>query len=223
MTVAFTHYAKVRNKYCYAYYGLVPEYVTQLRMLRPLLSRQFPDLTVFISCLDDFMYLMGDEENTITFTEMKENKARFAHIHEIGTSINPPHAIWQVIKDTVPDIKLDIQLREQHARRCFVCPDGALPTKSYQQVERLKAYAAGRGFTVKVVGSEVHPGHCQVDFRPVGAEKLALLEKTDWVIGVENEFLFEAIRRGIKTTLVPTGIGTELYKKLCPSGEILQL
>ena len=43
-----------------------------------------------------------------------------------------------------------------------------------------------------------------------------------WVIGVENEYLFQAVFQGIKTSLVPTGIGTEFYKSLS-DGEIIDI
>lgn len=40
------------------------------------------------------------------------------------------------------------------------------------------------------------------------------------VAGVESAELFEAASKGIKTILVPTGIGTQLYKQLFPKGEV---
>ena len=40
------------------------------------------------------------------------------------------------------------------------------------------------------------------------------LDLTTWAIGVENEFTALAPTQGIKTTLIPTGIGENLYKSL---------
>jgi hypothetical protein len=42
-----------------------------------------------------------------------------------------------------------------------------------------------------------------------------------WVIGVENYPLFLAASRGLKTSLIPTGLGTDLYKTMFVRGEIL--
>ena len=45
----------------------------------------------------------------------------------------------------------------------------------------------------------------------------------DWVIGVENEQLYEAAAEGKKVTLIPTGIGENLFKKMFPFAEIIQM
>jgi len=44
-----------------------------------------------------------------------------------------------------------------------------------------------------------------------------------WVIGTENVPVFEAAAAGIKTSLVETGLGGELFKKLFPSQKLLRL
>ena len=49
-----------------------------------------------------------------------------------------------------------------------------------------------------------------------------MISQAGWVIGVEGAPIFEAASRGIKTSLVPTGMGTNLYSKLFPNGEILK-
>jgi hypothetical protein len=40
------------------------------------------------------------------------------------------------------------------------------------------------------------------------------------VIGVESVGLFEAAGRGVPTELVPTGLGTRLYKLMFPNGRV---
>jgi len=220
MTIAFTHFATICNNYCMAYHGLVPEYIVQLRALRPIFKVAFPKLNLFISCRDEFMYLMGDEEGVIPLSQYRDSKHRFSYCREIGTSIEPPHAIFRLVDESIPNCKIAIEPRQPVSNRCLICPEGALPTKVFEDVTRLKAYAEQAGYRVKVAGSNLHPSKAQVDFRPGDGEKLSLVQKADWVIGVENEFLFEAVRLGIKTTLVPTGLGTSLYKFLCPAGEI---
>ncbi len=47
------------------------------------------------------------------------------------------------------------------------------------------------------------------------------LETAGWVIGVENRFIWEAAALGIKTTLIETGIGTNLYRKMFPQNEVI--
>jgi hypothetical protein len=43
------------------------------------------------------------------------------------------------------------------------------------------------------------------------------------VIGVENEYLFLAAGMGKDTYLVPTGLGTELYKKMFPENKVMKI
>ena len=170
------------------------------------------------------MYLVAGEDRVVPFSEIRDRKSEFAYLREIGTSLESPHSIMRLIEESMPiDTGSMIEPRKIAYNHCLICPDGALPTKSLADVKRLKAYAETKNYRVKVAGSELHPGICQVDVRPVGGSKLELVSKVDWVIGVENEFLFEAIRLGIKTTLIPTGLGTRLYKFMCPHGEILEL
>lgn len=222
MSIAFSYYAKIRNNYCISYYGLIPEYIVILRLLRPYMNKKYPHLKIFISCRDEFKYLLDDEPDVIGFSEIYNHKNNFAYIRELNTSITPPHALEVLIKDSLPDFKPDHISFNSNVKKCLICPDGALPTRSYQHSNKLRTYAESRGYKSIVVGSDIHPGSSQVDERP-NNNKFKFLDEVGWVIGVENEFLFEAVRRGIKTTLIPTGFGNNLYKLLSPFGEITTL
>lgn len=222
MSIALTHYAKVRNHYCLSYSGRLPDYVVLLRTIRPHLRTAYPELRLFISCRDELMYLMESEEDVIPYSTLHDRKYEFAYIREISTSVNPPHSILSLIEESIPGFKSGPVESKTSGRWCLVCPDGGLPTKGFPNSQKLKSYAEAKGYRAIVLGSDLHPGSAAVDSRP-GQDKLAYLLDADWVIGVENEYLFEAVRRNIKTTLVPTGIGTNLYKLLCPHGEIMTL
>lgn len=222
MSIAFTYYAKIRNNYCISYYGLIPEYVVMLRLLRPYMNKLYPELRIFISCRDEIMYLLEEEPDIIGYSEIHDRKNDFAYIREINTSINPPHTIESLVHDSLPGFKPTLTIVDATSRRCLICPDGALPTRSYSDSNKLREFAESRGYKTTIVGSDIHPGTAKVDVRP-GNEKLKFLNDTDWVLGVENEFLFEAVRRGIKTTLIQTGFGGNLYKLLNPKAEIINL
>jgi len=49
------------------------------------------------------------------------------------------------------------------------------------------------------------------------------LEQAGWIIGVESLKLYQGAIQGIKSTLIPTGVGTSLFKKLFPYSSILKL
>jgi len=53
--------------------------------------------------------------------------------------------------------------------------------------------------------------------------KFEAIEQAGWVVSVEQAALYEAAARGIKTTLVPTGIGQKLYQTMFPKGEIWKI
>jgi hypothetical protein len=220
--IGFNHYVNIHRNYCLAYFGLVPEYVIQLRILRQIFSVKFPTLCLFIACLDDFMFMLKGEDNVVPYSEMRDNKQKFAYIREIGTSLSPPHSIYSLVEESVPNLVVKRELRQATAHRCLVCPDGAYPTKAYDDVKKLRAYAESKGHCAIIAASDLHPSTKEFDVRPTGQDKLNIIAKADWVIGVENEYLFEAVRLGIKTTLIPTGLGTNLYKFLSPDGEIFK-
>lgn len=49
------------------------------------------------------------------------------------------------------------------------------------------------------------------------------IEHADWIVGVENENLVLAGEIGKKISLITTGFGENLFKKMFPSCEILHL
>jgi len=85
--------------------------------------------------------------------------------------------------------------------KCAICPKGNAPTQSIDgsKVEKLKKMVTLQGYTAVLDDAE----------------------NAGWVIGVENEQLFNAATKGVRTTLIPTGLGTDLYKKMFPSAEIM--
>ena len=48
------------------------------------------------------------------------------------------------------------------------------------------------------------------------------IDNYDWVIGVENENLYEAAANRKKVSLISTGIGKNLFKMMFPEAEILE-
>ncbi len=222
MSIAFTYYARVKNKLCLAYLGLLPEYVTLLKLVRPCFKKVLPELELSICCTDDLMYLLEGEPDVIPHSQIRDRKTEFAYIREVGATMSPPHPIYEMLVQAGATSDINIKPRVVGTKRCLICPDGGLPTQPMKEVDRYREIASSRGYDVKIIGSDVHSNYQKPDMRPSGRAKVSLLETADWVIGVENEYLYEAVGRGVKTSLYPSGIGTELYRLLCPKGEILQ-
>ncbi len=85
--------------------------------------------------------------------------------------------------------------------RCLILTEGFYPTKNLttDQINKISIFAEKSGYYVEI----------NKEIRGAGL-----------VIGVENPNLFKAASQGIKTMLVPTGVGTHLYKKMFPFNKI---
>lgn len=219
MAVGFTHYTSISREYCVTYYGLLPEYVTVLRLLRPHIERQLPEVRVSISVNDDLMYLLAGEDRVVPFSQMPEKKNMYAYIRQVGVVTDGPHPLAALMRES--GLGYEPPPRVEGSTVCLICPDSGLPHRCVEDADRFRSLAAARGFHPVVVGSDVHTGGRRADVRPTGADKLALVRTAGWVIGTENEYLYEAAGRGIKTTLLDTGGSQDLYRLLCPHGDLV--
>lgn len=135
---------------------------------------------------------------------MKNQKYNFALINEIKCDMKT-HPIEVFLNES--NVKLDKMPRIEQQdipRTAFISPDSITPTRSLEQFEVEKLTA-----TIRANGYEI-----TTDKEMAGS-----------VWGVENEDLFVAAFNGLPTFLVPTGVGTNLYKMLFPEpfGKIIQL
>ncbi len=200
----YDHYAKICNRYCIAYGGHCPEYLVQLRLLMPSLEKEFPDVKIHLAARDDFLHLFKGHKRVIPYSQIRERKREFGYVRELVTGNR--HPVWLLLKES--DIKPSIEIPNitNGNRLCVITTKAAQPTKpmNERQISQYTAEATYSGYQVWVDPSK-------------GA-----LESAGWVIGVENEILFEAAGMGIKTSLVPNGIGTQLYQLMFPKGEVLK-
>ena len=87
---------------------------------------------------------------------------------------------------------------------CALLTNGLFPTKSLSGEQIKKA--------ISFIKSKKLEANLNCDIKDV-----------DWVISVENEQLVLAAEAGKKVTLIPTGFGENLFKKMFPSCEILKI
>jgi hypothetical protein len=208
MTIALNFYAKVIDNLCIAYYGLPPEYLVQLDYLRQVIKKIYPDLSMSILARKELHYIVEGIEELDTL-----DKSRYAYIKEIRIDPNE-HPILNFIKESNLNFE-HIQPKNQDNKFCLVCPNAIHPSKEMTQVQLEKCYhlAKDRGYCPIVLGVDIE----------VDAEgKIDAVEQAGCVIGAENEYVFLAAVRGIKSVLVPTGLGTELYKTMFPDGEVYE-
>lgn len=193
-------YAKIKDNYCVAYFGNCNEYLVQLRALRPFMEQAFPGVKVFIAHKEEVTYIFKNHSQTLTREQLEKNN--FAYIREITCDMEG-HPVEEFMQESnIPFGPISFEKNE--ANRCVILTQGVLPTKNLtnKQIQIACQYAQKQGFIPEING---------------------FIDKNTWVVGVENELFYEAALSGNQITLIPTGIGENLFKKMIPHGEILEI
>lgn len=167
------------------------------------MEKQLPGIKVFIACKNDSMYLLRDEERILSGDDLRAKKADFAYIRELICDMES-HPIENLMKESnLPCGPLEVPVIDL-TRHCVLLTNGIFPTKtlSGDQIQKAIQHIQKNGYEPEINGS---------------------IESAGWVVGVENEQLFQAAAAGKKTTLIPTGLGTRLFKEMFPKGELLTL
>ncbi len=217
MAIAFTNYIHIKDNYCCFYLGNAAEYVVLLKLLRSQIEEQLPGLNFYIGCRDEFAYLLTDVGKTILLSQLHNRKGEFAYIRELANHANY-HAIQKFMEESDLDIKPLSTSTSKEKGLCLICPEGMFPTQplTETQVISLTDLAKQEGYIPMILGSDVNYS-LNIKLRPSGDKKMEYINEAKWVIGVENEYLVLAAYSGVRTTLVPTGRGEVLYRKMFPS------
>jgi hypothetical protein len=196
------YYARIKDKYCIAYFGFCSEYCVQLALLRPQLEEQFPGVLVWLAVRDDFMYLL-DGERILPYSRFKDSKHEFAYVRELlGDMQSTP--VEKFLEESGVEVKPVRAFQPSAAAKTVILTNAVLPNRPLTpaQVAAAKAHSRRKGF------------EAQVDSR---------WEDAGWVIAPECAELYLAASAGKNVTLVPTGFGEKLFLKMFPAGEILKL
>jgi hypothetical protein len=152
------------------------------------------------------MYLLDGYPNVLPRSTLKKNLADFGYVKEIEGRLRGPHPILEYLEESNITMPVVCNEAKSDTKLCCIYPEGSLPTRDLtpKQVERCRLLASYAGY-----GVQINPGY-------------EMIHEAGWVIGVEGAPLFDAAAKGIKTSLVPTGMGTVIYQKMFPQGEILK-
>ncbi len=195
-------YTKIKNKYCVAYFGQCDEYVLQLLHARPFFERTFPDLELYIACRDEAFRLATGQPRMVQKSELKDRCGEFPVVRELKYNFQS-HPVLDFVEES--GVVIDpFPLQEEHTVKCVIWADGNHPTANMPDdlIREWRAKAVKLGYRVEVGGDVSNAG---------------------WVVGVESVPLYQAAMRNVKTTLVDTGIGGELYQKWFPAGEVVKM
>lgn len=199
--IGYAQYSKIKDNYCICYFGHADEYLIQLKLLKDVIKRNFQGLNIHFGCRDEKVHLLSDCDNVLKVTQIKARKAEFAHIKEIksdGTS----HPIEDLLLGSGVTNMFVSNQQKTETVKCVIVTKGILPTGNLgdNQIKSLEKMAKEQGYYVSIDDKSI--------------------EGAGWIIGVESPQLFEAAGKGIRTTLVPTGVGTRLYKNMFPNAEV---
>lgn len=190
-------YRKIKDKYCLSYFGHCADYLVQLKYLRPLIKEKYPGLQIFIICRQEDAHIFKQESDVI-FVDFIASKNFYGCINDIRCNMRD-HPVELLIKDLIaPTFETTIKI----PTLAYISNRTFLPTKKLKDDE------------LTLVKNKIKRV-CEVSDN--------FTEQVDWVVGVESEILFEAAFKGLKTSLIPSGIGTNFYKSLFPRGEIFSL
>lgn len=167
------------------------------------MEETFPGVSVYISCKDDYLYLLQNESKALGQTDLKENKNQFAYIRELACDMQS-HPVEEFMNESSIKIEPICNSKITSKKTCVILTNSILPVRSLtgEQIQKTIAYARSKGCEPRL----------NEDF-----------QSFDWVIGVENENLYLAASQGKNITLIPTGFGENLFKRMFPQGEILNL
>jgi hypothetical protein len=221
MSIAYPEYVKIKDNYCCCYLGNTAEYVVQLKLLRPYIEKQLPGVRLYLACRDSLYYFLADEPRSLRTSEMSELKHLFAYIRELN--FTDKHPVLEFMEESQLEIPA-IAVPETKPGLALICPEGMQPTKclTQEQVVTLTKQVERMGYKPVVLGSDIH-SVLSLSERPHGEDKLEYIKMASLVVGVENEYLFLAASRACETILIPTGVGTELYKKMFPKNKIQKI
>ena len=174
----------------------------QLKLLKPVLEQHFPGLNICLGCKDDKAHLLRDSGHVLLLSQIKMERRSYGYIREICFNSQTHPVEDLLVESGIKELNLDFPRKARTNNLCVIITEGAYPTKPLNppETERLEQMAINQGFEVRF----------NVDV--FGASL---------VMGVESVGLFEAAANGVATKLMPTGLGTRLYKLFFSNGEVL--
>ena len=167
------------------------------------MEKTFPGIMVYLSCRDEHMYLLKNEERIISRNSLKENKNNFAYIREIYCNLIQ-HPIESFMNES--DIKINTNLNKIVGipSSCVLLTTCVPPVKplTSTQINKIIDYLSKKGLKPAIN-------------QPI--------DEFDLVVGVECDQLYEAGAKNKDLILIPTGFGENLFKSMFPWAQIIKI
>lgn len=163
----------------------------------------FPGIQVYLSCRDEHMYLLKDQEKTICKTDLKDAKNKFAYIREIYCDLTK-HPVESFMNESDIPIKTNCLPKVEKPSSSVLITRCVPPVKNltHKQIKEILEILKNRHLVPAIN-------------KPI--------DQYDLVVGVESEEIYEAAALGKQIILIPTGFGENLFKSMFPWIEIMKL
>ena len=195
----YSYYVKTKDEICIQYPGHNADFVIQLRALRPSLEAAFPELNFTFACKQEHLPWMSDDPKTILIGTQAPSVYTIQIMYDAKKETHP-------IADLVSEIAVNkVRTKSGGNYSAVICQNGLFPTQSLTDDE-----------VVWLCNVVERQGYKPITPKTTDIKSKQELARTaGMVAGVECDLLFEAVACGTPTILVPTGPGTELYRRLC--------
>jgi len=207
MPVSLPNYVKIKDNYCISYYGQNKEYLVQLSLLRPIIESTFKGIQIYISCEDSSLYLLEGESKILSKNETDTYRNNFAYIREIKSNLDK-HPIESIMEESgLPCGPINFVKKERSTSKCALFTNGSSHTRKL----------SGKQIT-KIIES-IEQNNYSIEINPLRYK--SFVNDFDLVVGVENEYVYKAASCGVETTLIATGNGEDLFRKMFPKSQII--
>lgn len=200
--IEFAKYAKIKDNYCVCYFGPSDAYLLQLKLLKPIIERHFDGLKIFIGCRDEKVHILNGCEDVLKITDLKIRCHDFAHINELRFDMQT-HPLEKLMDASGIDSWIvSTEQKKDPLKKAIIITKGEYPTRNLElrEIDQLQKNVKEEGYEPEVDGN---------------------INTAGLVVGVESYAIFAAAAKGIKTRLIPSGLGTRLYKQMFQDAEIM--
>jgi hypothetical protein len=208
--MSYTNYLKIKDKVCICSEGHNPEYLIQLRILLPTLTKEFPEIDFTFACrAENVHYIRG----AIPMEIYNQTKGDYAFSYEIIYDAHfKEHPIVSMLNNSnITPIKIKSSSPRGHI--AYISAIGDFPNSNLtdQQIKKACSFAANKGFKTKIIQDKLTLN--EIQRMVIGAA---------FVIGTSNELFYEAVAAEAPTALIPTGPQAEdIYRMLVQSPNVL--
>jgi hypothetical protein len=132
MSIPFTLFSQINNRYCVAYFGHNKEYLIQLSILRPVIEKTLPGIDLHLGCLDQYRYLLDGQERILPLSDLPSKRASFVCIRELKCDL-ATHPVLQLITESKINLPDMAPPRKKAPETFVILPVGIEPTKSLNE------------------------------------------------------------------------------------------